>query len=196
MNMKKLAAAAMALSMAMSMAVSADTEQIPNQDTVKQPGQSSTIDVQAELKENPDRGNIYSVDLSWDSMVFTYTANVKYTWQPKTHTYYSERTGGSWDKSTSKITATNHSNAAVNVAFGFTAQNGFAGAFYDVDTENNNQKTSISSITLNAGEVNKPNAADTKTVTFKLDKMPTNLGTDAKIGEIKLTITANEGSKE
>lgn len=115
MNMKKLVAAAMALSMAMSMAVSADTEQIPNSATGKQPGQSSTIAVQAELKENPTRDNIYSVDLSWESMVFTYTANVKYTWQPGSHTYYSERTGGNWDKSTSRITVENHSNAAIEV---------------------------------------------------------------------------------
>ena len=55
---------------------------------------------------------VYSVDIDWESLDFTYSLG-NGIWDPETHTV----TGGSpsWDKSTAKITVTNHSNAAVDI---------------------------------------------------------------------------------
>lgn len=178
--MKKVTAAALAVSMAMSMAVSAGAAENTNADNGKKPGENSTIEVQAKVNSNP-KDTIYSVDLTWDSMVFTYTNNVKYTWNPTTHRYDESENGGSWDKSSANITGTNHSNAAVNVGFAFAAENGFAGSF-----KYNNAGTS--SISLNAGEEGKPQDADSKTVTFELSTMPS-LSKDAKIGTITISIS-------
>lgn len=62
---------------------------------------------------------VYSVDVAWDSLDFTYTfdSTDKNTWDPSTHTYSEENDADkNWDKTTANITVTNHSNEAVGVA--------------------------------------------------------------------------------
>ena len=65
---------------------------------------------------------VISVDISWDSVEFTYTAPSKGTWNPETHEYKNAAEGG-WTATGGtdpKITVTNHSDTAVKVSFAFT----------------------------------------------------------------------------
>lgn len=66
---------------------------------------------------------VYSVDVSWGSMEFTYTAPAQGTWNPETHAYDNPGITGTWtcDDNANKLTATNHSNADVKVTLDYTA---------------------------------------------------------------------------
>lgn len=59
-----------------------------------------------------------SVDISWESMNFTYTAGGS-TYEPSTHK--TTITDGGWNTDKPGITVTNHSNVAINAAMSFTA---------------------------------------------------------------------------
>lgn len=59
---------------------------------------------------------VYSVDVSWGSMEFTYTGGaVSKTWNPSTHQYTESVGGGSWSNQdgANKVTVTNRSNKAL-----------------------------------------------------------------------------------
>lgn len=73
-------------------------------------------------------GTVYSVDITWGDMAFTYTAEAG-IWDPKTHTTTSS-TGGVWTVNNTdgdKITVTNHSNTDVTATFSYAAASDFDG---------------------------------------------------------------------
>ena len=67
---------------------------------------------------------VYSVDIAWTDMNFTYTGAGEGTWNPETH-QYSGSSEGAWTASDESITVTNHSNAAVTVTASFEALPGY-----------------------------------------------------------------------
>lgn len=71
---------------------------------------------------------VYSVDITWGSMEFTYVDASDGEWNPLTHTYDGATTAG-WtcDEGANEITVTNHSNAAVGVTLTYSATEGYAG---------------------------------------------------------------------
>lgn len=88
-------------------------------ETVK-PGDYNT-EVNATYTETAGGGTVYSVDIEWGKMKFDYKAPGSGTWNPQTHKYEGATTEGTWDyKEGNNISATNHSNAAVNVALSGT----------------------------------------------------------------------------
>ena len=91
---------------------------------------------------------MYSVDLTWEDMTFTYNESGTRTWDPDTHTY-TDTTSAGWDKTTAAVTATNHSNAEVKVSFTYTPQ-GDTGVTASMSKD---------SFKLAAGVENKPNEA-------------------------------------
>lgn len=60
-----------------------------------------------------DAGVQISVDITWDSMQFTYSGG---TWNPETHTYEN----GSWSTEGGNFTVTNHSSVRVVAEFTYT----------------------------------------------------------------------------
>lgn len=66
---------------------------------------------------------VYSVDITWEDMSFTYTAAGDGTWNPNTH-QYDGGSGASWSGS-KNITVTNHSNAAVKATASYQAETGY-----------------------------------------------------------------------
>lgn len=106
--MKKLVSCVVALAMCFGLSTVASAAEVPG---------SQSIDVKAKCVENTEKPIIYSVDLSWDAMEFTYQNSGTKTWNPATHTY-TDSTTGSWSDGKS-ITVANHSNAAVNANFSF-----------------------------------------------------------------------------
>lgn len=116
--MKKLIATALALTMTLSLSTTAlaggnvDGAGVGSQDP---------IDVTVKYNDSATEPTVYSVDLTWEDMTFTYNESGTRTWDPDTHTY-TDTTSAGWDKYTAVVTATNHSNTAVTVSFTYTPQ--------------------------------------------------------------------------
>ena len=67
---------------------------------------------------------VYSVDIAWTDMNFTYTGAGEGTWNPETH-QYEGGTEASWTDSNASVTVINHSNTAVTVTASFEALPGY-----------------------------------------------------------------------
>ena len=122
-----------------------------------------------------------SVDIAWEAMDFTYTAESQGTWNPATHTYEGQAAGG-WSDNTPAITVTNHSNVAVNATLGFTADvTGVVGTFAEASgTENDNI------LNLATAEGTEVENAPTATANFGISGAA--IDADQKLGTITVSI--------
>jgi len=77
---------------------------------------------------------VYSVDISWQGMSFTYLGADESVWDPVNHVY-GPKAEGSWAQSNASITVTNHSNAAIYATFIYEKDSGFGTADMVFDTE-------------------------------------------------------------
>lgn len=171
--MKKLITVALALMMVLCLgttAFAAESTTIGTGD--------KKIDVTAKYSDTSSTPTVYSVDLSWDSMTFTYSKSGTKTWNPADHTYSG---GGSadWDKASADVKATNHSNAQVTVSFQYEAKGdtGVTGSM------------SKDSFTLAAGVENKPNEAASDTSTLSISGTPNGTVTAEGITVGTITVT-------
>lgn len=116
--MKKLIATALALTMTLSLSITALADgNVYGAGT----GPQEPIDVTAKYNDSTTEPTVYSVDLTWEDMTFTYNESGTRIWDPDTHTY-KDTTSAGWDKDTAVVTATNHSNTVVTVSFTYTPQ--------------------------------------------------------------------------
>ena len=177
-SMKKLIAIALALTMTLSLSTTALAGGNVDGAGV---GPQDPIDVTVKYNDSATDPIVYSVDLTWEDMTFTYNESGTRTWDPDTHTY-TDPTSAGWDKVTAKITATNHSNAQVMVSFTYTPQG---------DTGVTASMSKLSFI-LAAGVENMPNDAATNSslLTIKGDTKPNDSVTaeGVTIGTITVTI--------
>lgn len=90
--------------------------------------ESAGADVAVVVTPTPGPIIVYSIDITFGSMVFTYTTAAEGTWNPDTHTY-DGTTSASWscNEGANLITVENHSNAAVDVNIAYAAAEGFSG---------------------------------------------------------------------
>lgn len=170
--MKRLAFLILVLLMAMSTTVNAANS------TVGQNGTQS-IDVTAKYQSSGSTPTVYSVDIEWEDMTFTYTQRSSSIWNAADHTY-SGGTSGSWDKTAATIKVTNHSNAKVDADITYTA-NGDTGV---TGTLTNNSGS------LAAGVVGGYDTADHLTATLTISGTPNSSVTadGIKVGSITVTI--------
>ena len=111
--MKKLLVLSLAIVMMFAMASTSFAAKITA------PG-NTTADVTAKYKAGATVDTIvYSVDVTFDDMTFTYTDTAKAAWNPESHSY-PDSTPAAWDKTEANIKVTNHSNAAVAVTVSYT----------------------------------------------------------------------------
>ena len=172
--MKKLIATALALTMTLSLSTTALAAEVNGAGV----GPQDPIDVTAKFNDGATEPTVYSVDLTWEDMTFTYNESGTRTWDPDTHTY-TDTTSAGWDKVTAAVTATNHSNAQVTVKFDYTPQ-GATGV---------NASMSKDSFKLAAGVENKPNEAATDSSNLTIDSRTKPNATVSAAGTVIGTIT-------
>ena len=165
--MKRIITLLMVLAMVMSLSVTAFASDL---------GESK--DVTAKYEKNESEQPIYNVDLNWGDLTVTYTETVEKVWNPDTHTYDTTTTG-SWDKTESTVTVTNHSNVSVAVSMSVTPAQGTG---VDVTLTGGNA-------TLAAGEVGNVDGAASVTGTVKVSGKPNNTVTEAGIKVASITVT-------
>ena len=126
-------------------------------------------------------GTVYSVDIAWGDMEFTYTAAAG-IWDPATHTI-TGADGGTWkvnNEGGNKITVTNHSNTAVTATINYAAASGYEGISGSFD------KTSLDLATAVGTEVsNAPSDSAALSLSGALASTAT---TSTKIGTITVTM--------
>lgn len=122
-KMKKFAVVALALMLMATQLVLASAEGLGNR----------TQDVKAKYSGGAAEPEVYSVDVTWGKMEFTYSVGGTRTWNPATHLYDENATAG-WTEDGNGITVVNHSNAEVNFAFTAQAAAGFEAIALNFDT--------------------------------------------------------------
>ena len=143
-------------------------------------GGTATKAVTASYSAGAGGGTVYSVDITWDSMAFTYSEGPSPTWNPETHTSGQGGTGG-WSSSGNKVTVTNHSNTEVTATLAYASTEGFKGISGSFDKSTMNLVTAVGTTFENA-----PKDTAALTLDGTLDssvKKPTQIGT--------ITVTIN-----
>ena len=178
--MKKGITAILALALAASLSVTAFAAEGSAVGTV--PG-SQSIEVRAGYQDTSATPEVYSVDISWGHMEFTYTRSGSMVWNADSHTF-TDNTAAAWSADGSGITVTNHSNMPVLVSFAFTRDTAV--------TEAITGSFDISSKILREGEVNKKEEADSVTSSLTLSgALASDRTTLTKIGTVRVTLSAS-----
>lgn len=186
MKAKRFAAAVLALIMALSlttMAFATETTPEERKATLTEPGAKRIIDVMGSYDGTGEVVDVYSVNVEWGAMVFTYKTDGKKTWDPENHTYDVDGTS-KWVANGDTVKVTNHSNVPVKVDFSFKKDTSADRGTYDGNM-------SVDTKTLNAGEENKPAAADYIESKLVMNgSLNVNVTTEVVLGTITVTLSA------
>lgn len=153
-------------------------------DTITGLGGTASCDVKATYVDGTSGGaggTVYSVDIVWGDMAFTYTEEAG-VWNPATH----ETTGaggGIWKATTpdgNKIKVTNHSNAAVTATFSYAAASGYGDISGSFDKATLNLATAVGTLVSNA-------PSDTAALTLS-GALDSNTPANTTIGTITVTL--------
>ena len=156
-------------------------------DTITAVGGTASCDVKATYRADSSGGaggaggKVYSVDITWGDMAFTYTAEAG-IWDPTNHTY-TDAKGGAWavDKDGGNtITVTNHSNTDVTAAFSYAPAEGFTDISGTFDNASLALKSAVGTEVANA-----PKGTAALTLNGPLDS---NTPANATIGTITVTL--------
>lgn len=168
----------LAIFMSITVAASLSTAVFAN--TGIKNGGTDTAEVKGTYNKK-DTDIVYSVDISWSDLKFTYNDAYKGEWNPKTHSYDNATEAG-WDKSSGIITVTNHSNTEIKATPTYTAKEGFEDVGMTFDTKKLTVATADNGVNGNAGK------AVEKTITVTPNgRLPENTS-DAVIGTITINI--------
>lgn len=145
-----------------------------------------------------DPGTVYSVDIDWGGMNFTYHDRSMGVWDAEKHMYAVDKENyWSCDEDENKITVTNHSNAEIKATFSFTASD----EHKDIEGDFTSDKAAVGSDgyllptaeAYNDGSVDVPAGARTADFYFSITSgVLTEDAEAAELGEI--TITLKEGA--
>lgn len=148
-------------------------------DTLTGTDESHEIDVVAKADDSTVTPDVYSMDVVWGAMAFTYSTAGTREWDPATHRYTDRVTSG-WGANGNTVTVTNHSNTEVVVTFSYEGAVGFtgiSGAF------------SVISDTLAAGVVGDVDGADSVSTTLTLSGvLASDITEFTKVGMITVSL--------
>ena len=175
MNMKKLVSMLAVAALTCTMGTTAFAA---DQDGV------NTGSYSADVKGTYQAGGavVYSVDIAWTDMSFTYTGAGEGTWNPETH-QYSGSSEGAWTASNDSITVTNHSNAAVKATASYQAETGYESTTM---TFGNNEATVATAVGTEVA------SAPSATITVTPGGTLAESADGGKIGTITVSIAAAE----
>lgn len=149
-------------------------------DSVTNGSNSDSHDVVAKYNGGVSTPDVYSVDVEWGAMEFTYNVGGSKDWNAAEHNYR-DNSSANWSTNGNTVTVTNHSNKEVAASFGFTKDSSI--------TENITGWFDVTSEQLDAGTVGGYDSADkvisTLTIEGALDSAKTSL---TKIGAVTVTI--------
>ena len=177
MNMKKLVSMLAVAALTCTMGTTAFAA---DQDGVKTG--DYTADVKGTYQAGGSGAVVYSVDIAWTNMNFTYTGAGEGTWNPETH-QYSGSSEGAWTASDDSITVTNHSNAAVKATAEFEADSGYESTTM---TFGNNEATVATAVGTEVA------SAPSATITVTPGGTLAESANGGKIGTITVSIAAAE----
>ena len=147
--------------------------------TLKGKSDGQSIDVQAKYVDGVESPDVYSIDVTWGSMQFTYSTSGTREWDPSTHKYKDDVTSG-WTASGNTVTVTNHSNRAVKVTFEYESVHGFDGI---------KGTFSVASDTLSAGVEGNVSGADSVSTTLKLSgSLASDIAKFPKVGSVTVSL--------
>lgn len=172
--MKKMISLLLALLMVMSLPLTAFAT-----DNVAASGGSKSADVKGTYSGSTPTP-VYSVDISWEGLDFTYNAATKGNWNATDHKY-ENGTGASWS-GTGTITITNHSNAGITATPTYTAAGGYENA------NMNFSSTALAVATADNGTNGNPGTAVTGSITVTPTGSLPGGTNGATIGQITITI--------
>ena len=176
MNMKKLVSMLVAAALVCTMSTTAFAADQTGVDTG-----SYSADVKGTYQAGSS-GAVYSVDIAWTDMSFTYTGAGEGTWDPETH-QYSGSSEGAWTASNDSITVTNHSTAAVKATASYRAETGYESTTMTFDNNGATVATAVGTEVASA-----PSATITVTPGGTLAES----ANGGKIGTITVSIAAAE----
>ncbi|MCD8115533.1 MAG: hypothetical protein LUE21_00140 [Oscillospiraceae bacterium] len=149
---------------------------------VTESGGSDSATVYATYAAGSAAQTVYSVDIAWGSMEFTYTGATEGAWSTTSHDYENAKEAAwSCTEGANVVTVTNHSNAPISATLDYTANDGYAGikGVFDQDT-----------LSLKSAVGTSPNEAPTATTTLTLTGALDSATADkVTIGTVKITIT-------
>ena len=117
--------------------------------TINTQNGTATKAVKASYSAGAGGGTVYSVDITWGSMAFTYSEGSSPTWNPATHTYSSGGTGG-WSHNGNTVTVTNHSNTEVTATLTYTPEAGYDGISGNFDKTEMDLATAVDTPVVSA----------------------------------------------
>lgn len=151
---------------------------------ITEAGGSATHDVTATYVAGTSGGaggTVYSVDIDWGDMAFTYTEKAG-VWDPETHTTTGAN-GGVWTVNNTdgnKIKVTNHSNAEITAKFSYAADAGYG----DISGKFDN-----TSLTLQSAVGTQVSSAPSGSAELTLEgALASTVTTSTKIGTITVTL--------
>lgn len=143
-------------------------------------GGTATKDVTASYRSGAGGGTVYSVDITWGSMAFTYSEASGSAWNPTTHQYNSSGGAGGWSHSGNTVTVTNHSNAQVTAGLTYASEGEYRSITGSFDNAN---------MTIDTAVGTEVSAAPTKTAALTLSgALDSKVTSSTKIGTITVTI--------
>ena len=148
--------------------------------TINGESRTATKAVKASYSSGAGGGTVYSVDITWGSVEFTYSEGSVTTWDPETHTSGQGGTGR-WSNSGNTITVTNHSNTGVTANLVYASEQGYEG----ISGSFGNKSTMNLATAVDTPVASAPTDTAALTLSGALDSK---VATSTQIGTITVTI--------
>ncbi|MBQ3257585.1 MAG: hypothetical protein IJA67_09245 [Oscillospiraceae bacterium] len=145
---------------------------------------TDSADINATYVAGAAGGVVFSVDIEWTAMNFTYQAAGQPVWDPESHSY-SESVPESWSGS-GTVTITNHSNTALDVTPSYTMDSGYEATELNFTVDGEAVEGAV--IVESAADTN---AAVKKVITVT-PKGKLASTADGKIGTVTVTVDESE----
>lgn len=155
--------------------------------TITSSGGSATTNVTGKYVPGKN-STVYSVDITWSDLTFTYEAASNGVWNPGTHTYSGAREAG-WETKTGKITVTNHSNAGISAKPAYQANEEYKSATIAFSGDDLNGEGALELKTADNGKNGAEGTPTSGTITVTPGGTLPEGTTDEVIGVITVTIT-------